>query len=153
MKKLFIPLCLILLLTACSCKHEWTPATCTEPQTCEKCGMVEGEALGHSWTEATCTEPETCQLCGETKGEALGHRSGAELRDEILYSKTFLDVMANEDEDYFKQAVLAMQSVANLYPEPTCTTDGTCAVCQAVRPALGHAFIGRLCLRCGLDAE
>ena len=55
------------------CEHDWTPATCTDPATCSKCGETEGEALGHSWNNATCTEPKTCSVCGKTEGEALGH--------------------------------------------------------------------------------
>ena len=38
-------------LSACSCRHEWTDATCTEPKVCSKCGETEGDALGHSWGE------------------------------------------------------------------------------------------------------
>ena len=55
------------------CFHKWKPATCTEPQTCEKCGKTQGEALGHEWEEATCTKPKTCLRCGLTEGKALGH--------------------------------------------------------------------------------
>jgi len=152
MKKLFIPLCLILLLTACSCKHEWTPATCTEPQTCEKCGMVEGEALGHSWTEATCTEPETCQLCGETKGEALGHISGPELFRQVFLTPYMAEIMTSNGIDQTPLGSI-LADAAERAPEPTCTTPGRCDRCGEEIPALGHAFIGRQCNRCGVDTE
>ena len=65
-------LCL-LLLTACSCKHEWNEAECLLPKTCALCGETEGEPLGHNWQEATCAAPETCSLCKETSGESLPH--------------------------------------------------------------------------------
>ena len=50
------------------------PATCTEPQLCEKCGAVIENALGHDYeavvTEATCTEMGyttfTCVRCGDS---------------------------------------------------------------------------------------
>ena len=50
------------------------PATCTEPQLCEKCGAVIENALGHDYqkevTAPTCTEMGhttcTCSRCGDT---------------------------------------------------------------------------------------
>ena len=80
MKKLLVLLLtasMVLTLSACCLKHDWTDATCIEPKTCAKCGKTEGEALGHTWTDATCTEPKTCSVCGETEGEALGHTAAA----------------------------------------------------------------------------
>ncbi|MBO5858308.1 MAG: hypothetical protein J6R20_00820 [Clostridia bacterium] len=53
--------------------HLWKDANCTEPKTCQSCGMTEGEALGHDWKEATCTAPETCSVCGGTQGEVAPH--------------------------------------------------------------------------------
>ena len=49
------------------------PATCTEPQLCEKCGAVLSKALGHAYvgevTDPTCTEMGftrfTCSRCGD----------------------------------------------------------------------------------------
>lgn len=70
-----IALC-ALALSGCCLKHEWNPATCTEPSTCAKCGETEGEPLGHSWAEATCTDPKTCTVCAAAEGEALGHTEG-----------------------------------------------------------------------------
>lgn len=55
------------------CQHEWQAATCTEPETCHKCGSTDGEALGHTWLDATCEAPLTCANCAATEGEALGH--------------------------------------------------------------------------------
>ena len=61
------------------------PATCTQPQTCTKCGAIITPALGHSYkadvTPSTCTKMGwatfTCTKCGDTyKSEytdALGH--------------------------------------------------------------------------------
>ena len=53
--------------------HKWTPATCTEPETCSICGKTRGTPLGHVGTPATCTEPFICTRCGETAEPALGH--------------------------------------------------------------------------------
>lgn len=64
---------LSLLLSGCCLRHEWIPATCTQPQTCAKCGKTIGAALGHGWADATCAQPQTCTVCGETQGNALGH--------------------------------------------------------------------------------
>lgn len=56
--------------------HNWSDATCTQPQTCLICGATQGEPLGHDWVDATCTEPKICSRCGEQEGVALGHDWG-----------------------------------------------------------------------------
>ncbi len=53
--------------------HIWTPATCTEPETCSICGKERSPAAGHKWVSATCTKPETCSVCGSTGSAVLGH--------------------------------------------------------------------------------
>lgn len=63
----------VTLLAGCGCKHEWMAANCTDPKTCELCGLTEGEAKGHNWEEATCIIPKKCSLCHATEGEALSH--------------------------------------------------------------------------------
>ena len=57
--------------------HSWKNATCTEPKTCEACGVTEGSALGHSWSDGECTvcgygcshdwssQNGVCRICGE----------------------------------------------------------------------------------------
>ncbi|MGN0613571.1 MAG: SH3 domain-containing protein [Porcipelethomonas sp.] len=54
--------------------HDWLPATCEEPQTCDGCGATEGEPLGHEWKEATCTDAKVCTVCGKESGVPLGHQ-------------------------------------------------------------------------------
>ncbi|MCD8010293.1 MAG: hypothetical protein LUF34_05805 [Lachnospiraceae bacterium] len=78
MKRKYMKLALLVgalsvIMCGCCIQHDWVAATCTNPETCSKCGKTQGEALGHDWSEATCTEPQTCTVCGETQGEALGH--------------------------------------------------------------------------------
>lgn len=52
--------------------HKWRGyATCTQPDSCIKCGAGRGLALGHSLSPATCLQPATCQRCGVKVG-ALG---------------------------------------------------------------------------------
>lgn len=48
---ILIALIMVLSLTGCCLKHEWTEATCTTPRTCIKCGKTEGEPTGHLNTE------------------------------------------------------------------------------------------------------
>lgn len=78
MKRFSITLLLLafMLLSACGCKHTFSAATCTEPETCTACGEKNGEALGHDWLAATCTTPERCSRCGAEQGKALGHTPG-----------------------------------------------------------------------------
>lgn len=78
MKKILyftILMMLICTLSGCSCNHEWTEATCTEPKTCSKCGETKGEALGHDENSqeyskidnvnATITYETKCSRCNE----------------------------------------------------------------------------------------
>lgn len=64
--------CLI-RLTCIFGNHVYSPATCTEPEICTRCGIANGEPLGHDYGEATCTEPSVCLRCGEHHADALGH--------------------------------------------------------------------------------
>lgn len=66
-------LVVLLVLTGCSCKHQWTEANCVEAKTCALCNITEGEPTGHNWVAASCTTSKTCTLCNEVVGEALGH--------------------------------------------------------------------------------
>ena len=69
-----IAVLIALLLTTCVFEnHRYTEATCTEPETCLRCGGHRGEPKGHDFLPATCTEPEICARCGERRGEPLGH--------------------------------------------------------------------------------
>ena len=74
MKKLFIIAALftfLICLSGCSCKHEWTEATCTQPKTCSVCSQSEGEPIEHDWLEATYITAKTCNVCKKTEGEPL----------------------------------------------------------------------------------
>lgn len=54
--------------------HKWRGyATCTQPDTCSKCGATRGTALGHNWAPATCVKVSTCQKCGATQGGLGAH--------------------------------------------------------------------------------
>lgn len=70
---LLLIISLMLCFSGCCFKHEYTPATCTTPPTCTKCGEIKGEKLGHDWSEATCLIPKTCLTCKTTDGDPLGH--------------------------------------------------------------------------------
>lgn len=61
------------ILSGCSCQHEWSAASCEEPEKCNLCGESRGEPLGHTWENATCSTPKTCSVCGLTEGEVLEH--------------------------------------------------------------------------------
>lgn len=82
MKRIFFPLLfvviILLLASSCekTCQHEFSGATCTSASICQKCGEINGEALGHKWTDATCTKAKTCSVCGVKDGKAHGHTGG-----------------------------------------------------------------------------
>ena len=70
---LALVLVLVVALTGCKCEHEWTPADCHTPKTCNLCQLTEGEPLAHVFADATCVTPQTCTLCGDTQGELAPH--------------------------------------------------------------------------------
>ena len=60
--------------------HNYSNATCTEPQKCKTCGVTSGKAKGHNSTAATCTAPAKCKDCGVKTGNALGHSDNGKLK-------------------------------------------------------------------------
>lgn len=79
MKRIFVLICLIMLLCLVACgkeecrEHQWNAAACDRPATCAVCGITEGTAPGHQWLPADCDTAKTCEICHATEGEALGH--------------------------------------------------------------------------------
>lgn len=55
------------------CYHEWSDATCFEPQTCIKCGKTEGGVLSHKGGNPTCTTLARCELCDTEYGALAAH--------------------------------------------------------------------------------
>lgn len=52
---LLLTLVILIAFAGCTCKHEWSEATCTEPKTCNLCGITEGTAVGHNYVNGYCT--------------------------------------------------------------------------------------------------
>ena len=75
------------------------PATCTEPQLCEKCGAVIAPALGHNYTDEvtppTCTEmgytTHTCENCGDTYKDEYTNPTGHKESDWIVDKEPTVD--------------------------------------------------------------
>lgn len=53
---LLLTLIISITFAGCTCKHEWSEATCTEPKICSLCGITEGTATGHNYVNGYCTE-------------------------------------------------------------------------------------------------
>ena len=51
--------------------HQWKPADCVNPETCEECGEVQGEVTGHDSTQPNHQDPAICKICGEITGDKL----------------------------------------------------------------------------------
>ena len=54
--------------------HSFAAADCNHPETCTRCGMTQGDALGHKWEDANCQHPKRCSVCGETIGTKTDHQ-------------------------------------------------------------------------------
>lgn len=96
------------ILTGCCITHEFSEATCIDPQICVKCGEIQGEPLGHNWSDATCVLPKTCTVCGETDGEALGHSADKEAN----YQEASICTVCNEVLEEAKTAFWKENSIA-----------------------------------------
>ncbi len=114
------------------CEHEFSEATCTEPEYCTKCGEVRGKALGHSLTEATCTTPATCSVCGATEGEALEH--------------SYTEATCTKPATCSVCGATNGDAKGHNYAAATCTKPATCNVCGATNgKAKGHSYTGATC--------
>lgn len=82
--KLICSLAVLLLLTGllsgCACQHQWQEATCMAPQTCAKCGEVQGKIRSHKWGNTDCKNPEPCVYCGTLEGIGLTHQWRSDCR-------------------------------------------------------------------------
>lgn len=147
--------------------HSWQDASCTEPRTCSRCGITDGNALGHTTelrnvAEVTCstdgyTGDEVCTVCEKTvtTGEvipATGHTT--ELQDAKDATCTAEGYTGDLVCTVCKKVVEQGQTLAKTehtvsswtVMEATCDTDGsktgTCSSCDqaitTVIPATGH---------------
>ena len=117
--------------------HDFAPATCTAPKTCQRdgCDATEGTALGHDWKDATCTAPKTCKRdgCGATEGEPNGHTEGAEWKNDANYHWHICSVDGCGAVIESSKAAHTPDREAATETEPV-----KCAVCDyEIAPALG----------------
>lgn len=129
-------------LSGCCMSHEWKEATCTEPQTCAKCGKTQGKELGHEWTESDCTHPQACSVCGETKGEAAGHKWQSATCTEPQICSVCGETVG--------------RPAGHKWHAATCTAPKTCSACGSTEGALAeHKWKGasctqpKICSTCG----
>lgn len=117
------------------CYHRINSATCTEPQTCHRCGQTWGEPNGHTWSDATCTVAKTCNICGVTEGNAKGHDWKAATCTEPKTCRTCGLTEGNANGHSFAAA--------------TCTTAKKCRNCGKTEGSkLGHSVSDYICARC-----
>lgn len=113
------------------------PATCTEPQLCEKCGAVIENALGHDYqkevTAPTCTEmgrtTYTCSRCGDTYDgdytDPAGHKPGDWIVDK---EPTTESAGSRHKECTVCGEVLETEELEQLYNQATTDSKGEAVV-------------------------
>lgn len=113
------------------------PATCTEPQFCEKCGAVIENALGHDYqkevTAPTCTEmgrtTYTCSRCGDTYDgdytDPAGHKPGDWIVDK---EPTTESAGSRHKECTVCGEVLETEELEQLYNQATTDSKGEAVV-------------------------
>ena len=146
-KKLWIALAALVLAAGIAfailyCDHVWMDATCTAPETCEKCGKTQGEVLPHNYLDATCTAPETCKDCGATRGEILPH--------------TWMDATCVAPQTCRDCDTTQGEALGHNWLDATCTESQTCTVCGETQgDPLDHSWLDATCTepetceRCG----
>ena len=114
-----------------------TPATCTEPQLCEKCGAVIENALGHDYQEEvtapTCTEmghtTYTCSRCGDTYDGAYTDPTGHTPSDWIVdVEPTTGSEGSRHKECTVCGEVLETEELEQLYNQATTDSQGEAVV-------------------------
>lgn len=135
-------------ITLAPAGHLFSEATCTEAKTCQRCGAVEGEALGHAFTSGICDR------CGEKMPDCEEVPSACD----HLYALT--EQTAPTCTENGKQ-IYSCVTCGNVYTEvidakghifspATCHSPKTCLVCDtASGDPLGHHYIDGTCSRCG----
>lgn len=115
--------------------HDWKPATCTAPKTCETCQATEGVANDHDWEDATCIAPKTCKTCQTTEGAATGH--------------DWKDATCTEPKTCICGATDG-DAKGHDWRDATCSEPKTCSVCAATSGlTAGHSFVSGKCMTCG----
>lgn len=129
---LAIMLACTLIFAGCQCEHKWDPATCSDPKTCQNCGVTEGDALGHSWNPATCNTPKTCQTCKQTEGKALQH--------------AWTEATCTAPKTCIACALAEGEALAHTWVDADCEAPKTCSVCAATEgDPLGHIWQAASC--------
>ncbi len=152
--------------------HDFSAATCTKAQTCNLCGVTDGESLGHSYDEATCTAPKTCKRCNDTDGQANGHEfekatcvsaskcknCGTAKGTALGHCFEFPEGAACTDRvNCTRCNVKGTATLGHLMVEATCTEPSYCSRCGKEEGApRGHYFMeadcyyAKTCLRCDI---
>lgn len=133
------------ILLLCTCvfgNHRYKSATCTEAETCLRCGITRGEPFGHDRKEATCEAPAVCLRCQERLGDPLGH--------------SFLPADCETPETCTRCGITQGEPLGHGFLPATCTEPETCFRCGLIRgEPLGHDMQAAtyqtpaICLRCG----
>lgn len=92
-------------VTITECIHDWYPADCATPKTCEICGETSGVALDHQWEDATYEAPKTCSLCGATDGVAL-EKPSINTNDIVAFGSYEQDGLQSNGEESIEWIVL-----------------------------------------------
>lgn len=138
--------------------HDWTEGSCTEPVTCSRCGIADGEALGHDWAEATCMTAKHCRTCGVTEGEPLDHCLVKTVVVQPTCTEEGYTVRYCQWHDLcgYTETGNYVSALGHDWLDANCTAPATCSRCGATEgEALGHNWLDatctepRTCSRCG----
>lgn len=116
------------------CNHSTESATCTEPETCKRCGKTFGEAKGHSWRDATCIAPKMCKVCFISEGNP---------------SHDWIPATCESPKKCRQCGLTSGKPNEHEYVQATCTSPMQCKFCNDKKgEALGHNVVDYVCTRC-----
>ena len=175
MKRFLLPLIAILallVLAGCSCRHEWSEASCTQAAVCRLCGQRNGSALGHDWQSATCEAPKTCAVCGATDGNPVEHQwLGATcsapttcalcgLTKDVMLEHNWTEATCEVPKNCSLCGLTDGKANGHSWKDATCTTAKTCNICATTEgKPLGHSWrkatcvTPQTCMTCGKEGN
>lgn len=143
--------------------HNWSEATCLQPQTCSVCTATQGGLGSHLFMEATCLDPIKCLVCELTVGSTTDHNylPATCQQPATCYwcgttSGTTIDHVYDGTSVCGNPAICTMcgtsESVADghTFDQPTCQKPATCIVCgDTTGSTIDHLFVDGRCVMCG----
>ncbi len=141
--------------------HNYTPATCTEPETCKVCKKTNGKALGHKSDSGTVTKKATCSSVGTKTYKCT-------LCKEVIKTENISKLAHDYDSGKVTKKATCKVTGVKTYTCKDCGTtktetiakskthtydnacDKSCNVCKATRTVPTHIYTNKCDTKCNV---